>query len=52
MSENKTPRVDRGKIVGQIDAAQMPGYGGIATIAHFPQISMEGPREIGAFSNS
>ena len=39
MSENKTPRVNTGKIVGQVDATQMPRYGGIATFAHLPQIS-------------
>jgi len=39
MSENKTPRVNTGKIVGQVDATQMPRYGGIATFAHLPQLS-------------
>ena len=39
MSENKTPRVNTGKIVGQADATQMPRYGGIATFAHLPQLS-------------
>jgi agmatinase len=39
MSENKTPRVNTGKIVGQVDATQMPRYGGIATFAHLPQFS-------------
>jgi agmatinase len=39
MRENKTPRVNTGKIVGQVDATQMPRYGGIATFAHLPQIS-------------
>jgi agmatinase len=39
MSENNTPRVNTGKIVGQVDATQMPRYGGIATFAHLPQIS-------------
>jgi agmatinase len=39
MSENKTPRVNTGKIIGQVDATQMPRYGGIATFAHLPQIS-------------
>jgi agmatinase len=39
MSENKTPRVNTGKIVGQVDATQMPRYGGIATFAHLPHIS-------------
>ena len=39
MSENQTPRVNTGKIVGQVDATQMPRYGGIATFAHLPQIS-------------
>jgi agmatinase len=39
MSENKTPRVNTGKIVGQVDATQMPRYGGIATFAHLPQIN-------------
>jgi agmatinase len=39
MSENKTPRVNTGKIVGQVDATQMPRYGGIATFALLPQIS-------------
>jgi len=39
MSENKTPRVNTGKIVGQVDATQMPRYGGIATFSHLPQIS-------------
>ena len=39
MSENKTPRVNSGKIVGQVDATQMPRYGGIATFALLPQIS-------------
>ena len=38
MSENKTPRVNTGKIVGQVDATQMPRYGGIATFAHLPQL--------------
>ena len=38
MSENKTPRVNTGKIIGQVDATQMPRYGGIATFAHLPQI--------------
>jgi len=39
MSENKTPRVNTGKIIGQVDATQMPRYGGIATFAHLPQIN-------------
>jgi agmatinase len=39
MSENKTPRVNTGKIIGQVDATQMPRYGGIATFAHLPHIS-------------
>jgi agmatinase len=39
MSENKTPRVNTGKIVGQVDATQMPRYGGIATFALLPQIN-------------
>jgi len=39
MSENETPRVNTGKIVGQVDATQMPRYGGIATFAHLPQLS-------------
>jgi agmatinase len=39
MSDNKTPRVNTGKIVGQVDATQMPRYGGIATFALLPQIS-------------
>ena len=39
MSENTTPRVNTGKIVGQVDATQMPRYGGIATFAHLPQLS-------------
>ena len=39
MSDNKTPRVNTGKIVGQVDATQMPRYGGIATFAHLPQLS-------------
>lgn len=39
MSENKTPRVNTGKIIGQVDATQMPRYGGIATFAHLPQLS-------------
>jgi agmatinase len=39
MTENKTPRVNTGKIVGQVDATQMPRYGGIATFAHLPHIS-------------
>lgn len=39
MSENKIPRVNTGKIVGQVDATQMPRYGGIATFAHLPQLS-------------
>ena len=39
MSDNKTPRVNTGKIVGQVDATQMPRYGGIATFAHLPHIS-------------
>ena len=39
MSENKTPRVNTGKIVGQVDATQMPRYGGIATFANLPQLS-------------
>lgn len=39
MSENKTPRVNNGKIIGQVDATQMPRYGGIATFAHLPQIN-------------
>jgi len=39
MSENKTPRVNTGKIVGQVDATLMPRYGGIATFAHLPQLS-------------
>jgi agmatinase len=38
MSDNKTPRVNTGKIIGQVDATQMPRYGGIATFAHLPQI--------------
>ena len=28
-----------GKIIGQVDATQMPRYGGIATFAHLPQIN-------------
>ena len=39
MSENRIPRVNTGKIVGQVDATQMPRYGGIATFAHLPQLS-------------
>ena len=39
MSDNKTPRVNTGKIIGQVDATQMPRYGGIATFAHLPQIN-------------
>jgi len=39
MSDNKTPRVNTGKIIGQVDATQMPRYGGIATFAHLPQLS-------------
>ena len=39
MSDNKTPRVNNGKIIGQVDATQMPRYGGIATFAHLPQIN-------------
>ena len=39
MSEKKTPRVNTGKIIGQVDATQMPRYGGIATFAHLPQIN-------------
>jgi agmatinase len=39
MSENKTPRVNTGKVIGQVDATQMPRYGGIATFAHLPQIN-------------
>ena len=39
MNENKTPRVNTGKIIGQVDATQMPRYGGIATFAHLPQIN-------------
>jgi agmatinase len=39
MRENKTPRVNTGKIIGQVDATQMPRYGGIATFAHLPQIN-------------
>jgi len=39
MSENKTPRVNTGKFVGQVDATQMPRYGGIATFALLPQIN-------------
>jgi len=39
MSENKTPRVNTGKIIGQVDATQMPRYGGIATFALLPQIN-------------
>jgi len=39
MSDNKTPRVNTGKIIGQVDATRMPRYGGIATFAHLPQIN-------------
>ncbi len=39
MSENKTPCVNTGKTVGQVDATQMPRYAGIATFVHLPQIS-------------
>jgi len=39
MSQNKTPRVNTGKVIGQVDATQMPRYGGIATFAHLPQIN-------------
>jgi agmatinase len=39
MSDNKTPRVNTGKFIGQVDATQMPRYGGIATFAHLPQIN-------------
>ena len=39
MSDNKTPRVNNGEIIGQVDATQMPRYGGIATFAHLPQIN-------------
>jgi len=39
MSDNKTPRVNTGNIIGQVDATQMPRYGGIATFAHLPQIN-------------
>lgn len=38
MSEEKTPRVNTGKIIGQVDATQMPRYGGVATFALLPQI--------------
>lgn len=46
MSENDIPRVVTGKIVGQVDATQMPRYGGISTFALLPQISEVGDVDV------
>ena len=38
MEENKVPRVISGEKIGQVDATQMPRYGGISTFALLPQL--------------
>jgi len=38
MNEEITPRVVSGQNIGQVDATQLPRYGGIATFALLPQI--------------
>ena len=38
MDEIKVPRVVAGENIGQVDATQMPRYGGISTFALLPQL--------------
>lgn len=39
MDERKIPRIKTGDVVGQVDATQMPRYGGFPTYALLPQAS-------------
>lgn len=39
MNHNEPPRITTGEVIGQVDATQMPRYGGIATFALLPHLN-------------
>lgn len=38
MSEDRAPRIEHGKNIGQVDATKRPRYGGVSTFALLPQL--------------